>query len=350
MRLYKKNIKKNIIRALSASVLLSSAAICNAYTVAIVAPINIPAMHEIVNGFKSELNNGRKHKVHVIVKNAQGDQQLQQSIISEFSKQKSIDMIAPIGTSAFEMSAAYVRHKPILGIAAELTQAKRSKLHNQQTTDVVDEINVATQLRYLQEVIPHLKQVTILHSMDDKTEQEVKQFKHAASKYTTMYSHGKKNHATKGHPSYGPLHSAITVQDLPIPEASDLYSISRSVSNKSQAIFILKDEMIVSAMPSIVLQAERMGIPVVASDDGSVQSGAAFALGVHERAIGTRSAQIAKKIIAGTSAKNIPITPLTHYTVFVNPKHAVKQKVKLSRLRHIANKSGYKVEEFSTHG
>ena len=157
-----------------------------------------------------------------------------------------------------------------------------------------------------------------MHSVNAKIEAEVTSFKRAAK------------------------HVGIKTQDLAVPEASDLYTIGQHVDKSSQAIFILKDEMIVGGMPSIVQQAEKRKIPVIASDDGSVQNGAAFALGVRERTIGVKSAQVIARIISGVPCSKIPVTKLTHYVVFYNAKHALKQGVSVKKLLQVSAKSGYR--------
>ena len=294
-------------------------------TIGVVAPIDIQAMHEITAGFEQTLQQQYPGKLQIIVKNAEGDPMLQQAIIKQFSKQH-IDYIAPIGTATFEMTAAMLHKTPILAIAAELSPAQRKNLTNQQVTDVVDEVQVPIQLKFVRQVMPHLKHITILHSTSNKIADEVAAFKQSAAA------------------------ANIGVQDLTMPQASDLYTISWHIDPKSQAIFILKDEMIVSGMPTIVAQAERMHIPVIASDDGSVQNGAAFALGVREKDIGVRSAQVMLQALGGKSMAQLPITTLKHYTVFVNTQHAKRQGINLNKLSTQASKYHYPLQYEVKHG
>lgn len=84
-----------------------------------------------------------------------------------------------------------------------------------------------------------------------------------------------------------------------VSQLSDLYTISNNINPKSKAIFILKDEMIVSGINTLVQQAEERRIPVIASDDGSVSKGAAFALGVSEYQTGVDAAKVALQILNG---------------------------------------------------
>lgn len=308
--------------------LLSFSSFSLATTIGVIAPINIPAMSEITKGFTQQLKKEfpKKKNIKVVIENAQNDPELMHTIISQFSKRNDINIIAPIGTSAFENTAAIIKNKPILGIASELTEATRKQLANKQTTAVIDEINVGVQMNFVHKVIPNLKHITIIHSINAKIANEVKEFKEQAIK------------------------DKIQVQDLSTPQATDLYTISKHIDKNSQAVFILKDELIVSGMPTIVAMAEKKNIPIIASDDGSVQNGAAFALGVHETDIGKVSAQVIAKLINGTQLKNIPITKLTHYTIFVNSLHAKKQGINPEKIKKLAKQNNYMITEESNHG
>jgi ABC-type uncharacterized transport system substrate-binding protein len=87
-------------------------------TVGIVVPVNVPAMEQIIDGFKTTLNKTYKGPVIYLVKNAQGDINIQRSIIQEFNT-PSVNLVAPIGTAAAQMTIAMIHNKPIIGIAAD---------------------------------------------------------------------------------------------------------------------------------------------------------------------------------------------------------------------------------------
>ena len=120
------------------------------------------------------------------------------------------------------------------------------------------------------------------------------------------------------------------------------------MAGDSQAIFILKDHLIVNGIATIVQQAEKKHMAVISSDDGSVQGGAAFALGVRERQIGIKSADVTAAFLNGKPLKDIPITRLTHYNVFVNPLQAKAQGVDIKQLQAAAKKEGYGVVNMTT--
>lgn len=296
---------------------LSSLATANekTITIGILVPVEIPAMNQIVDGFKTTLSKEFKTPITYLVKNAQGNINIQRSILQEFNN-SSVNLVAPIGTDAAQMTIALIRNKPIIGIGAEHLKSEAKKANNLNVTGVLDQIPVDKQIEFIHKALPQLKQLTIVYSTDDRIFTEVKKAVAAAKTYH------------------------IKIQKLMISQLSDLYTMSKNISKNSSAIFILKDELIVSGLNTLLQQAKINHIPVIASDDGSVKKGAAFALGVSENQLGVDSAKLAIKILNGQKASDLPVYLMKNYYVFVNNQYADKTIIKLA-----AKKAGYPVDE-----
>lgn len=287
-------------------------------TVGILVPIALPAMTQIVNGFETTLTKASKVPVTYLVKNAQGDTNIQRSILQEFQS-KDVALIAPIGTDAAQMTIAMIRNKPIVGIAANHLKSQARQANNPNVTGVLSKVPPFQRMQLMHEAIPNLKKLTIVYSTDSRIFSQVKQFELAA----------KKNH--------------IQVQPLMVSQLSDLYTISKNIASNSQAIFILKDELIVSGLNTLLQQARAKHIPVIASDDGSVSKGAAFALGVSEYQTGVDAAKVAAQILSGKKTGNIPVHIMDHYFVFLNPTAAKIQNVDPTAVKTAAKKLGYTI-------
>lgn len=287
-------------------------------TIGIVVPLEHQAMTEIVRGFKQELALKYHHPVKIEVKNAEHDLMVERSIITQF-KEEGVDVVEPIGSDAFDMALASINHQAIVGIAAEYPAKIRQARTFNNATNIDDALSSQVELQFMAEACPQIKHMTLIHSTDAKMFTEVQAFKKAAAA----------------------LH--ITVQDLTVQQASDLYTLSQHVSPKSQALFILKDHLIVSGIATLVKQAQQRHIAVIASDDGSVQGGAAFALGVRESDIGKASADVTAEILTGKSAGSIPTRYLEHYQVFINKAQAKRQGVDVNALLRVAASHHYGV-------
>lgn len=292
-------------------------------TVGILVPIEIQAMDEIVAGFQNELNKKYPGKIRYLVKNAQGDPNFQRSILQEFATQN-VDFIVPIGTNATQMAMTMIRNKPIIGVASEITQSQISNSGNSNVTEVVDVVDANKQFQFFKQILPQLKMLTLIHSASDNIYNLVQQVKQVA-------------------PHYG-----IQIQDLLITQLPDLYSMSQQINPNSGGIFILRDLLVASGINTMVQQAQKRQIPMIASDDGSVKKGAAFALGISENQIGVDGADLTLKVINGTSAGSIPIYAMTKYTVYLNADAAKIQGIDPQRIEAIAKQVGYPVIHLNT--
>lgn len=287
-------------------------------TVGIVVPVSVPAMKQIVNGFETTLNKESKVPVTYLVKNAQGNITIQRSILQELNA-PSVSLIAPIGTDASQMAIAMIRHKPIVGIGADHLKEEATKANNPNVTGVLSKVAPAERLHFIHKAMPNLKKLTLIYSTDDRIFSQVNQVEKAANQ----------NH--------------ITVQKLMVSQLSDLYTIGKNIAPDSHAIFVLKDELVISGLNTLLQTAQTKHIPVIASDDGSVAKGAAFALGVSEYQTGVDAAKISAQIFAGKKASDIPVHVMKHYFVFLNPNVTAAQGINDIDIKNAAKQLGYTV-------
>lgn len=314
----KRTLQALTFSTLTALVTSTLAATPQPITVGILVPVAVPAMTQIVNGFEKTLSKESKVPVTYLVKNAQGNMNIQRSILQEFNN-PSVSLVAPIGTDAAQMSIAMIRNKPIVGIAADHLKEQAKKANNPNVTGVLSKVSPEDRMHFLHEAIPNLKKLTIVYSTDDRIFSQVKQFEAAAKQ------------------------NGISVQKLMVSQLSDIYTLSKNIAPDSQAIFILKDELVVSGLNTLLQQAKLKHIPVIASDDGSVQKGAAFALGVSEYQTGVDAAKVAATVLNGKSASDIPVHIMKHYFVFLNKSAAKAQNVNPSVVKKAAKSLGYTV-------
>ncbi|MDP1573976.1 MAG: ABC transporter substrate-binding protein [Coxiellaceae bacterium] len=285
-------------------------------TIGIVVPVELPAMKQIVSGFEDTLTKESKTPVKFIVKNAQGDANIERSIMQQFSGD-SVNIVAPIGTDAAQMAISMIRNKPIIGIAADHLKENAKKANNLNVTGVNSQTPPSERFQLIHEVLPNLKKITIVYSTDSRIFAQVNQVIAAA----------KKDH--------------IAVQKLMVTQLSDLYTLGHNIDADSQGIFILKDELVVSGINTLLQQAAQKKIPVISSDDGSVAKGAAFALGVSEYQTGVSAANVTLKIMNGAKAADLPVHIMKHYFVFLNPASAKAQNINVDAVKAAAKKLNY---------
>jgi putative ABC transport system substrate-binding protein len=285
-------------------------------TIGIVIPIQHQAMNEIVAGFKQTLQQEYPYPVTVLVRNASSDINLQRAIIEEL-RTRGVNLLVPITTNATLMTLTMVPHIPIVSIASNYTEKQRKYRHPCNVAAVNDSIPPEAQLDFIQRLMPHLTQVTIVHSADDKVIQEV----------NTFLSMAKARN--------------ITVQDLMIQQLSDLYAMASKISPKSQLIFVFKDNLVASGIHTLVQQANHQKIPLITSDDGTVENGAAIGIGVQEYHLGVLGAKI--QVLQGQNPCQIPIHKVSQLSVFINSTAMRSQGVSLADIQAAAATLHYTV-------
>jgi|GEM_PF-662107 len=294
-----------------------------AVSIAIVEPLQHEAMNEIIDGYRDGMKKAG-FDAAISIKNGQLDPNIEKSIFKELASDKT-QLVAPIGTTLFQMAAATVPSKPIIGIAVSdnsVSTAVRKQMNPIRATAISDSINPVDQLTFMHAVLPKMKKISLVYSADDNIISQVTDIVKVAKTF------------------------GIQVQKLMVTSAPDLYTISHHIDSDAGCIFILKDHMVVSAIPQLAQQAQALQIPLIASDDGSVQNGAAFAFGITERQIGEASAKVTAAYLNGTSMKNLPVKMLTDYRVFLNAPMAIKQgftEKQITALQAIAKTNNYPI-------
>ncbi|MFV9874316.1 MAG: ABC transporter substrate binding protein [Rickettsia conorii subsp. raoultii] len=258
--------------------------------VAVIVPLEHAAMTEIISGIKESL---KDIDAEIIVKNAHADSNILLAIIKQITDQD-IDVIIPIGTTASQTVISYITNKPIV-CAAAMINSKNLPL----VTGVNDEIKITDTISKL----PFLQNITLIYSSGEKVIPEVEMLK--------LYV-GKNN---------------ISLHTVMIQNFNDMPVAVKNAPENTQSFIILKDHLIVSGINILKQEAFKRRIPIIASDEGSVISGATIAVAVQEKQIGVEAGLMAKKILQGIEPKDIPFGDMKDLTLFINLKSFVKQDI-----------------------
>ena len=249
-------------------------------------------MDDIVDGFEEQLKNNINEQYKLTIYNAQGDPNLMRTIFQQIYSNH-YDMVVPIGTNATQLAIKMLKKdKKIISIAAELS--KYDEAENANLINVEDNVPMEQFVKFIQTIISKPEYLTLINSNDARIFNQSKLIK-------TLLK------------DIGCNLQVISIQKMP-----EIFSALQTVNEKSQAILVLKDHLVVSAMPSIVNVAQKRGIPIIASDEGSVKSGANVALGVKERQLGVVGAKIVMSLIDNKDKKNYKINNKANLIIFRN--------------------------------
>lgn len=288
--------------------------------VGIVVPLQHAALDDIVKGFSEDLTAALPQKHIVIdVQNALGDINLQKAAINKFINEH-VDLLVPVATGTTQMTLNLSpAEQPILFLAADIPPQSEIAIKKPGLMGVIDELGVEKQLNFIHAALPALKKLALIYSANDRIPRDADLLVKEANALN------------------------ISVQKLMIQNLSELYTVAQRIENDAEAIFILKDNMVASGIKALLQQAERLKIPLVTSDEGTINLGGAFALGVIEADIGRQGAKIAATFF-GTQTKP-PIEYLTEISVFINEQACAKQNVVVSDVISAAEKYNYRVSK-----
>ncbi len=292
------------------------------HKVGILVPLQHRAMEEMVAGLRQELERtAGSGTVELDVQNAHSDPHIQRAILGRFAH-GGAHVVVAIGTTAAQAAVRLLathgrgqRSIPVVALdVADSFAPKDSAVTGTREADA------SATFAFARRLFPQVNTITLVHSLDPKS--------HAQAQRLLQQAHVEK----------------VNLQLVVVQQPTDLYTVGGLVNSKSQLVLILKDHLVASGIAPLVQLAQQRRIPLVTCDDGTVRSGAAFALGVAERHIGMAGAHLVQRILAGQSAGELPMQALEKRVLFVNKVSAQKQGVDLQHLEQTARDLGYPVQ------
>ncbi len=287
--------------------------------IGIIIPLEHKALRAIVAGFSEKLRTLYNAPVEIKVMNAEGDPNIMRAILQQM-RDANYSMIVPVGTSATEMAESMIHNTPIVSLAADFSEDARHKLNPCNIVCVHDEISSYKLLEFLHTAHPELKHLVLIHSAEDKVLPDVQKTVKAG------------------------FQVGIEVKPIMVATLPELVAALQSLPDNTQGIFILKDNLIASGAPTIAKMAADKHIPFYTSDQGSVQSGAGFALGVREKQIGEEGAKLAMAVLMDDSISTLSNVEMNKLTVFVNKNALQLEQQNLTGIQDAAKKLNYNVE------
>ena len=242
--------------------------------------------------------------------NEQADQSNLQNIAHRFVNNK-VNLICAIATPAAQTVANVTSDIPI--VATAVTDYKTAKLVKDNAkpgtnvTGTTDMNPVEQQLDLLLKLVPNAKSVgTIYCSSEVNSQLQIEILKKAA--------------AAKG----------VTVKEATVSNVNDIQQAARSLVGKVQAIYVPTDNVLASAMPTLVSVTEEAKLPVICGEGGMVKAGGVATLGVDYYKLGFQAGEMAADILSGKSKPaDMAIQAQKEFKAMVNLKEAEKIGLKV---------------------
>ncbi len=225
--------------------------------------------------------------IEIIYQNAGGDIPNLDTICKQFEADK-VDVIIAITTPAAQAAAKYAENIPV--VFSAVSDVKESKLVNNlkkpdlNITGTSDEIQVASIMDLALDMYPDTKSVGYLYNASEVN---------SVANLKKLEAYAKKN--------------KLTVNKAAVANAADIQTGLASLIDSSDIIFSPTDNTVASAMGLVSEMCNNAQKPFFSGADSMVQDGALATIGINYEQLGKESAQMAIKILKGTSVSDIPV-------------------------------------------
>lgn len=242
--------------------------------------------------------------------NAQADQSNLQNIVHRFVNNK-VNLICAIATPAAQTAANVTSDIPIVATAVtDYEAAKLIKSNSKPGTNVTgtsDMNPVKEQLDLLLKIAPNAKTVgTIYSSSEVNSQLQVEMLKAAAKDRN------------------------IVIKEATVSTVNDIQQAAHSLVGEVDALYIPTDNVMASAVPTLISVTDEANLPVVAGEGSMVKAGCLATLGIDYHKLGVQTGEMAAEILAGKAQPaDMAIQVQKEFKATINMKAAEKIGLKL---------------------
>ena len=261
--------------------------------------VEFDALDQCRDGFIQALeDNGYTEgkNIKIDYQNAQGEMNIAQTISKKFASDKK-DLIFAIATPSAQASYNTTKDIPIL-ISAVTDPVKAGIVESMDkpgtnVSGTSDYLPVEKQLDLMKKLLPNIKKIGVLYNTSEvNSEVQVDELKNAAVDYEII---------TMGITSTNEVNNAIN-----------------SLVKKIDVLFVPTDNLVVSSLPIIVRSTLQEKIPIIASEQGSVENGALATAGINYYKLGYETGKMAVEILKGAEISNMPLKISEETDIFIN--------------------------------
>ncbi len=235
------------------------------------------------------------------VSNADSDTGTAAQIADTFVADK-VDLICAIATPSAQAAYNSARNTDIPVVYTAVTNPEEAQLADDEgmpvgaVTGTSDQLPVEAQLAMIREILPDAKTIGILYTTSE-----------ANSAYSiTQYE--------KYAEEYG-----FTLETAGVTNTSEVSMAAASLLDKVDCLTNLTDNTVVSALPTVLDQANEKNIPVFGSEIEQVKRGCLAAEGLDYVNLGIETGKMAAQILKGEAkAEDMKYELLTDSSLYIN--------------------------------
>jgi len=303
----KKILKKNYLLFLVLSLVLLFTFNLGAeeYEIGISQFVEHPSLDLAREGFIDQLAEEgfvEDENLKIDTQNAQADFSTAQTIAQRF-KQNRPDLILAIATPSAQTAANIITDIPVLitavtdPVEAGIVETMESPGAN--ITGTTDMNPVDKQLELIRDFLPEIKNLGIIYNPGEVN--STVQVEIAKEKAKEM---------------------DVNIVEATVSNSSEVSLAVSSLVGNVDAIYVPTDNIIVSAMPTVLQTAYNNNIPVFASENNSVEQGAIATLGIDYYQLGKQTGSMAAKILNGADPSEMSVESSEELKLYINKSSA----------------------------
>lgn len=274
--------------------------------------------HAVLNmtreGFTSEMKNlgyQNGNNVALYLENASGDMATLNSILDKFVNDK-VDMIVPISTGSTQAAINKIKNRPVVFATVAnpfIIGAGRSETdHLPNVTGVYGAVPMDKMIELTQAILPGNIRVGCIWD---------------PSQVNSAFN-------VKALQAEIARHPEITFVGVTVTGSSEVQQAAQSLVHKGINAFVLvTDNIVFSALESVIQEADARKIPVILSDVERLSDGALAACGYDYTQSGIQAARLVDRIIRGENPADIPFERYSKLTIGLNTDVARKLGIHL---------------------
>ncbi|MBA4750007.1 MAG: ABC transporter substrate-binding protein [Alphaproteobacteria bacterium] len=282
--------------------------------VALTQIVQHPSLDAIRQGIVDELvasGYTDKESVSLVYDNAQGNPALAAQIAQKFVA-LSPRVIVAISTPSAQTALTASRDAGIPIVFGAVTDPVSAKLVQSldhtggNITGTTDLPPCARQLTLIKDVVPQVKAIGTVYNPGEANN---------VFQLTLL----KKEAAKLG----------LEIVEKTISRSSDVTSATKALMGKVQAILLMNDNTVISALESVLVTTNASEVPVFTSDPDSVKRGALAALANDQYDVGRATGKLVVRLLSGEKASTIPVADVHAEKLYVNKKVAKRLRLTL---------------------
>lgn len=277
-------------------------------TIAVSQIIEHPALNNAYVGMQEVVKEAGL-AVKWIHENAQGNTAVAQQIAEKFVGLNP-NIVVGIGTPSAQALQNVVNGQIPLVFSA-ITDPVEAKLVSawdkteQNITGISDSVPVDKNIELMTTLIPNLKTIG------------------------TIYNSGEANSVASIKALQKALGDKIQLQEATATKTSEVLDATYSLLGKVDALFIVQDNTVISAIESVLQASAEQNIPVFVSNADAVEQGALGSVSFNYHEVGRSTGQQLVEILKGKAVKEIPVGTPVNLDVYLNIETAKRLKIEL---------------------